>query len=445
MATPPASPSPSTRWVVLRRQACTEPDLPHGTGYCLAIGEQPPGLAELLVSPLVPSGNGAVVRNPFVAAADSSGILLVSGSPDEDRHNRTCHFLCDAVSNTVRQLPDLPHSGNAALIVGDNNNPGSDFVVAELLVRPFPCNTANMYFFSPGTGREWIHKTLPVPPGMRRPWRTDRAFSYTGKLLWADLTQGLLVCDPSSTDAHLRFLPFPNLKRMPGQQRQLAKRDPSCHQRCVDLSDGKLRYLELTTMPYHVPRIRYWTLNDLDAGKLTQDHEFSCRDIWDDSSFHKTGFPNHVPVFAVIHPTDPQVLYFFLRGTLFSFDLRAKTVMECFSNHIGLDEPEPSSSSNFVLAWKIPPSLKVSIGSLYRKQSHSPFDRVAASFSDACDNALLDMEIEQFTKIALDELNKDITEKMKKFTESESLYLCYFDDEVDTAVEYAHLNFSARL
>ncbi|GJN00142.1 hypothetical protein PR202_ga17306 [Eleusine coracana subsp. coracana] len=240
------------------------------------------------------------------------------------------HLVRNHLQNQLRS-PPLPHSDNAALVVGDNN-PGSDFLVAELLVRPFPYDTANLYF-SPGTGREWIHKTLPVPPGIRRPWRTDRAFSYTSKLVWADLTQGLLVCDPSSTDPHLHFLPFPNLKMMPGQQRQLAKRDPS-HQRCIDLSDGKLRYLELTTMPYHVPRIRYWTLNDLDAGKWTG--------------------------ITIIHPTDPQVLYFFLRGTLFSFDLRAKTVMECFSSDIGLDEPEPSSSSNFVLAWKIPPSLKVS-------------------------------------------------------------------------------------
>ncbi|GJN38217.1 hypothetical protein PR202_gb27240 [Eleusine coracana subsp. coracana] len=140
MPLPPVSPSPGegsspssgSRWVVLRRKACIEPDLPQGTGCCLAIGERPPGLTNLLVSPLVTSYNGADVRDPFVVVADSSGILLLAGSPDGEPL-RTCYFLCDAVSNTVRQLPGLSDCCNPGLIV--SGDPSSDFVVADLPTR----------------------------------------------------------------------------------------------------------------------------------------------------------------------------------------------------------------------------------------------------------------------------------------------------------------------
>ncbi|GJN38218.1 hypothetical protein PR202_gb27241 [Eleusine coracana subsp. coracana] len=272
-------------------------------------------------------------------------------------------------------------------------------------------------------------------------WCSDRVFSYMGKLWWVDLSQGLLSCDPLSTEPQLSFVPFPNLRptRHLGQHR--IRRDPSS-QRCVDLSDGKLRYVVLTTR-CRVPRIRFWTLADVEAaGKWTQDYELSCGDIWKDHSFNQIGLPYQVPVFALIHPTDPQMVYFFQRGLLFSFDLRRKTVIECFSNDIGLDEP--SSSSSFILPWKLPSSFKVSPVSLFREQSYSPFDRLATSFGEACDNAIVDMEFHRFISMALADLNKGVTEETKKFRESESLYLCYFDDEADDTVEYAHLNFTAE-
>uniref|UniRef100_A0A0A8Z1P6 DUF1618 domain-containing protein n=1 Tax=Arundo donax TaxID=35708 RepID=A0A0A8Z1P6_ARUDO len=442
MPSPPPSPAPGPRWAVLLRRASADPGLPQGTG-CLALGSRPPGLTELFVSPLVAgsSSTGAFVRNPFVLAADPSGILLLSGSLDGSPE-RTSYFLCDAVSNTVRQLPDIPKygdtaTGTAGLIVGSDRN---DFMVAELVVpSSFDGATAILNCFSSETGGVWINKSVAAP-FIRFPWCTDRVLFYMGKLWWADLSQGLLASDPLSAKPDLDFVPFPNVRPTMMSGRRVP-RDPSS-QRCVGLSGGKVRYVVITTRAL-VPKIKLWTLANPETSEWTLDYELSLKDIWDDPSYDETGLPNYVPVFALFHPNNPQVVYFFQREHLFGFNLRIKTVTECQPNDIGIDD----ASYNSVLAWEVPPSLVISSGPLSGEESQSPsaFDRIAASFSDACDRAIVDMEFRQFTRIALADLNKDITEEKRIFSVSECLSLCYFDDEANTKkIEYAHLNFCAQ-
>ncbi|KAL6850217.1 hypothetical protein ACP4OV_020844 [Aristida adscensionis] len=101
MAPLPSPAPPQPRWAVLRREACVDAGLPPGIG-CRARGWRAPGLTELFLAPLVDGGSGAPVRDLLVLAADASGLLLLSGSLDGER---TAYFLCDAVANTVRQLP----------------------------------------------------------------------------------------------------------------------------------------------------------------------------------------------------------------------------------------------------------------------------------------------------------------------------------------------------
>jgi hypothetical protein len=79
----------------------------------------------------VDGGSGTIVRNPTVLAADPSSLLLVSGDSDGTMAPPPLYFLCDAVSNTVRQLPHLPPpdpeyggditGGTAGLIVSVRN------------------------------------------------------------------------------------------------------------------------------------------------------------------------------------------------------------------------------------------------------------------------------------------------------------------------------------
>jgi hypothetical protein len=189
---------------------CTDPGLPQGTGFCLALGSSAPDLTELFVSPLVDSGSGALVRNPTVLAADPSGLLLFSGDSDGAMAPPPPYFLCDAVSNTVRQLPHLPppdpeHGGDitggtAGLIVSSHDDGGHDYMVAALAVS----DTAGaiLHCFSPRTGGgEWVKKTLVgrAPPLATTPqWRTDRVLCLDGKIWWINLSQGILSCDPKS-------------------------------------------------------------------------------------------------------------------------------------------------------------------------------------------------------------------------------------------------------
>ncbi|CAL4966188.1 unnamed protein product [Urochloa decumbens] len=432
---PPSPPpsDPEQRWVVLRRMACTDPGLPQGT--CLTIGSRPPALTELFVSPLVDGGSGALVRNPFILAADPSGFLLLSGS-DGESPARAPYFLCHAVSNTVRQLPDLPEyggTGTAGLIVGDND----DYMVAELAVSH---DSAILHCFSPQTGGVWIRKTLGAP-WTRMQWRTDHVLSFHGKIWWVDLSQGLVSCDPrlpADISHSQHFVPFPDLRPSRIVLGPRVRRDPTT-QRSVHLSDGKLRYVLITTGA-SVPKIKMWSLAHPERlySEWTLDYEASFEDIWADNKYAKAGLPDTVPVVALVHPDDPFLVYFAQEERLFGFNLRMKTFTAIVPNDIGVDE----ASSGILLPWKLPPLLKVSPGP---SPSTSAFDRLASSFCEAFDRELMDMEFHQFTRTAIAYLNKDIAKEENRLKVSDLLSICYFDDGVNgQSKQYAHINFNAH-
>ncbi|KAL6627125.1 hypothetical protein ACP70R_030851 [Stipagrostis hirtigluma subsp. patula] len=391
MPPPLSSPAPGPRWAVLRCKADdTDADLPRGAG-CLARVSRPPVLTELLVSPLVDGASGAPVRDPYVIAADPSGVLLLCGSTAGDPE-RTAYFLCDAVAHTVRQLPDTPNdcAGAAGLLVPTGG--GGDVMVAELVwPSTLDAAAATLHCFSPDTGGPWIRKTpraATLPP-VRSPWCSDRALSYMGKLWWVDLSQGLLACDPSPAQPDLHFVRFPNARPPTTLAAPRVPIDPRS-ERCVALSAGKLRYTVLTTGGI-VPRIKLWTLADPDAGEWTLDHKLSFRrDIWSSRSYGQTGLLNRVPALGLVHPGKPQVVYIFEREHLYGFDMRVKEFTEGTLAEISRDE----ASSAFLLAWELPPSLQVS-GPVPTEDLRSrAFDRLAAAFGDACDAAITAMEFE---------------------------------------------------
>jgi hypothetical protein len=177
-----------------------------------------------------------------------------------------------------------------------------------------------------------------------------------GMLWWVDLSQGLLACDPFAAEPDLRFVPFPNVRMrvrllLPGQR---PRRD-----RCVGLSDGKLRYVVLTTRA-SVPKIKLWALADPKAGKWTLDYELSCKNIWDDRNYNRIGLLNRVPTLALVHPIDPQVVFLFERWHLYGFNMRAKTLTDCAN--LGIDKKE--ASPTFALAWQLSPLLNIPAGTL---------------------------------------------------------------------------------
>uniref|UniRef100_J3KY79 Reverse transcriptase domain-containing protein n=1 Tax=Oryza brachyantha TaxID=4533 RepID=J3KY79_ORYBR len=110
--------------------------------------------------------------------------------------------------------------------------------------------------------------------------------------------------------------------------------------RCIQLSDGKLRFVEIT--PAVEPmlrnaqsphccaaRISMWTLSEPEAGQWTPEFDVSFDEIWADESYQQTGLTEKTPVLALVHPKNADVVYFFMEEHLFSVDMRVKSVVEC--------------------------------------------------------------------------------------------------------------------
>lgn len=88
------------------------------------------------------------------------------------------------------------------------------------------------------------------------------------------------------------------------------------------------------------------------------DHEVSFEDIWTDPNYNSMGLPDAMSIFALVHPNDLHIVYFFQKERLFGFNLQMKTVTDCQPNDIDTDE----ASSGFLLPWVLPKSLEISPG-----------------------------------------------------------------------------------
>ncbi|CAD6267282.1 unnamed protein product [Miscanthus lutarioriparius] len=67
--------------------------------------------------------------------------------------------------------------------------------------------------------------------------------------------------------------------------------------------------------------------------------------------------PGSVPALALLHPEDPDKLFFFLGSCIFAVDLQQRKVVEC-SNFAMPDSPNEllMRSSHFVHVWQYDPS-----------------------------------------------------------------------------------------
>jgi hypothetical protein len=89
----------------------------------------------------------------------------------------------------------------------------------------------------------------------------------------------------------------------------------------------------------------------------TLEYEASFVEICDDPTYKATGLPRKIPVLALIHPTNPDVVYFFQDGHLLGVDVRARKVVDC--DVYELVEPAIEQvASRFVHAWLLPPALR---------------------------------------------------------------------------------------
>jgi hypothetical protein len=356
---------PPSSWVILGsipRVAAPE----DGSDASVAL-TAPPRVSILTVSPRVFPDPPTPHFFPFVLAADPSGLLLLQANlqraltreiidrPQEQsvawKDNTARYFVLDPTTGSAFQLPDpaatIMHQALLGLVVSPGG--GGHYMVAEL--QPIVgLDTASLLCFSSEVG-EWVEKSVhyPLPP---RPLAPICVLSHHGRLWWVDLSWGVITCDPFADEPVLGFVPFP-------PERVLKCREGKGFTdifRCVGVSDGKLRFVDMYPRSGGAPKVAVWTLPDPDSTEWTLEHEAKFTEIWADESYKATGLPNKVPRLALIHPKNPAVLYFFLDERLFGVDVRARKVVHCEIYKL-VAPPSLAIATRFVRAWELPRAL----------------------------------------------------------------------------------------
>uniref|UniRef100_A0ACD5VFR7 Uncharacterized protein n=1 Tax=Avena sativa TaxID=4498 RepID=A0ACD5VFR7_AVESA len=360
----------ASSWAILGSIPRVAPS-PNGADVSLAL-TAPPRVSILTVSPRVFPEPVTPQYFPFVLAADPSGLLLLQatlgrpwsrevtygasgGSESLMWHNSVPrYFVLDPAAASAFRLPDpddaIMHQALLGLIASPAG--GGRYMVAEL--RPLiGSDKATLLCFESEAGK-WVHKRVhyPLPPRHLEP---INVVSHHGRLWWVDLGWGVITTDPFADHPVLRFVPFPP-DRVLGSREAWGVAD---RYRCVAVSAGKLRFVDTIYMGPVIggtPNISVWTLPGPDSTEWTLEHEVSFGEIWADQSYKATGLPMETPTLALIHPDNPDVVYFFLERHLFGVDVRARKVVDCKVYDL-VAPPRCSVASRFVRAWKLPQQL----------------------------------------------------------------------------------------
>uniref|UniRef100_A0ACD5VD54 Uncharacterized protein n=1 Tax=Avena sativa TaxID=4498 RepID=A0ACD5VD54_AVESA len=364
-----ASPS----WVILGsvpRVAAADADLPAGADLSLTL-PAPPRVALLTIAPRIFPGRATSRNHPSIVAVDASGLLLLhadqgpaTGPTIIDTPNRQefCwrptvagYFVLDTNSASALPLPNpeyIMNPGHLGLIASpDGAAKNNNYMVAELQTI-MGGDTADLLCFSSQSG-EWVSKDVPCTLPSR-PLSPDSVVSHAGRLWWVDLSWCLVACDPFADAPALTVVKLPRGKALEyGEGGGVLDK-----YRCVGVSGGKLRFVDMyrNCNASGAAQISVWTLAGPDSTEWTLEYEATFGEICDDDSYKATGLPRKVPVLALIHPTYPDVVYFFLEKRMFGVDVRARKVLECEL----YDLVAPSSadvSSSSLHAWQRPRAL----------------------------------------------------------------------------------------
>ncbi|KAL6850255.1 hypothetical protein ACP4OV_020882 [Aristida adscensionis] len=373
-------------WAIFAITTRVSADLPPPADFSLDLAA-PPRVSHLTLGPRLfpadPDPHAGFALPRLLTADPSHGLVLAIAPPSLAARPLTPHrlvvgpsgareyvvdapipdpacFVLHLPAATARRAPDLdrcytpwPHFGVIAAPAAAAGYMLAAFRTHNLLFDPL----AKLICFSPGTG-ERVDKVVrnPRPPCN---WHFDDVFSHDGKLWWVDIDEGLLACDPFADRPDMAFVALPETT-----QRQL--RNPCCAarcfqrsfptRRCVMLSDGRFRCVEaICAHSGGAPTFAMRTLDDPETAEWTLEYEVAFTDIWADDTYTAAGLPPETgPSLALIHPYNPDVLYFYVNEYLVGVDMRARKLVE-FAPH---ELPDPSSSS-FVglVAWQLPPQL----------------------------------------------------------------------------------------
>ncbi|OEL36568.1 hypothetical protein BAE44_0002413 [Dichanthelium oligosanthes] len=184
---------------------------------------------------------------------------------------------------------------------------GAEYIVAELRMDPGVHN-ASLVFFRSGAAA-WAERKLTRPdmPGrtcLHWGWNSDNVIAHDGNLWWISLERGLLSCNPLDEHPVLRLDEF--------QRPSLKSFDTN-----------------LTVM---------W--------KQTGD------------AYKASKMPEQIPVVALISPTNPDHVFFFLDQYLFVVDVMEGQLVDYRIEELALlPSLQPPISWRYFMAWDLPSSL----------------------------------------------------------------------------------------
>ncbi|CAL4935693.1 unnamed protein product [Urochloa decumbens] len=321
---------------------------PRGTDISVAYNELPS--ASVLTAPLRITSPPYPYNNyPYIAAADPSGLLLLRAKQPLAKFSAmVTYHICDASTGEVISLcqhecPMNLHGDNVGLIMKDQR-----CLVAELQPKTDGTGRATLLCYTVGE-YQWVEMELAYSPPLQvqgRYWRGDGVISHGGMLWWVDLCYGLLACDPFADEPELIHIPLPRvLDELPVER---MNRSAYC---CVKVSGGRLRYVQIHGSP-DAPVVSTWALADqASAGEWIPE----CSVCLAGESYG-TMLPRSIPTLALLHPTDPCKVYFFLDSCIFAVDLRRRMIVESSEFKMPDAPGQLMTCSHFIHAWQYDPS-----------------------------------------------------------------------------------------
>ncbi|CAL5038252.1 unnamed protein product [Urochloa decumbens] len=407
MASSSSSPAAAPLWVILGRVALVQHDSVKDPGDLSVKLSLPPRASTVTVPMSVhpKPGYDDTDRHPYVVAACDAGVLLhASHWPfvgfDLDRDPPGILLVArgfqlaaagpgKALAASVVRVPDRARPFQPGIssvrnlgLVSLPGTAGADYAVAELRITAGGDaadddgdgrGSATLFTFRAGTDA-WVRKDLSCPSmsGRRWMWSAHDVVAHDGKLWWVNLVWGLLGCDPFADEPALHHVPFQETYPAGGVGHTVAAEDV-VSRRMVRVSQGKVRFEELARAPRagaaaHRPEetvVVVWTLVFGPSGFAfwKQLCATSMGRVWASDSYRATGLPAKVPVLALLHPSSPDVVYFFLEKYLFGVSVSRSAVVEFVRKPLDLvkvvagHRRPPPISWRHVLAWELPASL----------------------------------------------------------------------------------------
>jgi hypothetical protein len=341
---------------------------------------QDPPRASYLALPqrLVPDPRGLApfYNYPYIITAAPGSLLFMATDLARGRNGvNSNYFLCDIRAATAKRLPAVPADLPIELsprrtigLVADPSSPG-DYMITQLHPDATMRRHDALLCFSTATD-QWFVKELADPPD-HEPWGAHGVFPHDGFLWWVDVVYGMLFCNPFDDQPRLRLVPLPNGCAMPGLANRVYFSRLLDKRRCVRLSEGKLRYIQITGFSYNLatindppdnPTVSMWTLKALadqeDGDPWTAEYEVAFADIWNHHKYIDAGLPwGKVPNLALVDPNNHYVIYFFHERSLFAWDADAADLVSCEECLVDRDFLDLELQySRFVEAWEWDPA-----------------------------------------------------------------------------------------